>query len=187
MDKTAVVNHILRTAMVNIEAITHLVGVELETPALSLFYLTIDQLSWVSDPKEETGNQEFKDWADKYFIAGDAIGITANDIWAARCGALHTGAAESRDYRKNNASVIYFYTDNDGIPVAEYRKQADMVATHLGIPTTRMQLVDLFPFLSRLAPAIERFEQHLLSLSKTDLLPMLDKANRQLSFQRASK
>lgn len=183
MNKRLVVDQILRTAFTNMKAIAHLVDKKLETPALALFYLTIDQLSWVSAPMEESGGQEFKSWTDKFFIAGESMAITADDIWAARCGTLHTGAAESRDYRKNNASVIYYYQDNRGTPVADLRREADKVATHLGIPTTRMQLIEFYPFCIRLAPAIQRFEQHLLSLTDLELQPMLDKANRQLSFQ----
>ena len=75
--------------------------------ALMLTYSGIDHLSWLSNPGEETGGADFKAWAEKYLDLG-SIGCSSNDLWSARCGLLHTAAAESRDFRNNKAKLVYY-------------------------------------------------------------------------------
>lgn len=75
--------------------------------ALMLTYAGIDQISWLSNRSEETGGAEFKAWVEEYLNL-DAIGCSSNDLWAARCGLLHTAAAESRDFRGGKAKLVYY-------------------------------------------------------------------------------
>ena len=95
--------------MRQIDAIVILKREERFEAALMLTYAGIDHLSWLSNPGEETGSAEFKAWAEKYLDLA-SIGCSSNDLWGARCGLLHTAAAESRDFRSDKAKLVY-YTD----------------------------------------------------------------------------
>lgn len=78
-------------------------------------YTGVDQMAWLSVAKEETGSREFKEWAETYLDLS-AIGCSADDLWGARCGLLHTGAAESRDYRSSKAKLVYYRDGDEPIP-----------------------------------------------------------------------
>jgi len=83
---------------------------------LVLLFAAIDQLAWVASDRETVGNDGFKSWVQRYMIErnpGLMSGATAADLWGARCGVLHTGAAESNDFRSGKARRI-FYTSNYG-------------------------------------------------------------------------
>jgi hypothetical protein len=83
-------------------------------PTLLLLYAAIDTMAWLSVPEEESTGRDFQTWVDKYMLGVNRAllpDVTAVDLWGARCGLLHTGAPESRDFRKGNARKI-FYTSN---------------------------------------------------------------------------
>ena len=82
----------------------HVVG------GIMLVYAAIDQMVWLSSPNHETHGKEFKEWIDKYILPHNPLGCTSSDLWGARCGLLHTGAAESRDLRNGNAQNKIYYT-----------------------------------------------------------------------------
>lgn len=77
---------------------------------LMLVYAAIDQMAWLSSPSQETHGKEFKEWVDKYILPHNPLGCTSSDLWGARCGLLHTGAAESRELRSGNAQNRIYYT-----------------------------------------------------------------------------
>lgn len=83
---------------------------------LVLLFAAIDQLAWVAGEKEMVGREGFKAWVQQYMVDRNPellSGATAADLWGARCGVLHTGAAESNDFRSGKARRI-FYTSNMG-------------------------------------------------------------------------
>ncbi|GJJ03432.1 hypothetical protein RugamoR64_39700 [Duganella rhizosphaerae] len=85
-------------------------------PTLVLLFAAIDQLAWVAGDKETVGNEGFKAWVQRYMVEKNPellSGATAADLWGARCGVLHTGAAESNDFRSGKARRI-FYASNLG-------------------------------------------------------------------------
>ncbi len=103
------------------EAITCLREKGFKQATLVLLFAAIDQLAWVASDKEIVGNDGFKSWVQKYIVDRNPEllgGATAADLWGARCGVLHTGAAESNDFRKGDARRIY-YSSNCGQVEAE--------------------------------------------------------------------
>ncbi|QYG06800.1 hypothetical protein [Janthinobacterium sp. PAMC25594] len=83
---------------------------------LVLLFAAIDQLAWVAGDKETVGNEGFKAWVQQYMVEKNPellSGATAADLWGARCGVLHTGVAESNDFRKGYARRI-LYASNYG-------------------------------------------------------------------------
>lgn len=82
--------------------------------ALMLVYATIDQLAWLSVPDDESNGKQFKEWVRRYLLvdASSCIpdDVTPEDIWGARCGLLHTGTAESREFNQLRARHKLYYT-----------------------------------------------------------------------------
>lgn len=173
----------MRNSHEDIRGVLALLANKLRSPAITLMYAAMDRMSWLEASREESGNPEFKDWVNKYLLAGENFSFTADDLWAARCGIVHTGAAESRDLRANKANAIYYYTHQGEATEAQLLAIAAPVAAYLGIPIPKVKLVDYYWLAMRLAEATERFEQHLRASDEQTLRPILDKANRQLSFQ----
>lgn len=81
---------------------------------LLVLYAGIDTMAWLSVPEEESSGLDFQRWVQDYMLSrnGQLLpNVTAADLWGARCGLLHTGAPESRDFRKGRARKL-FYTNN---------------------------------------------------------------------------
>ncbi|MBW3512222.1 hypothetical protein [Janthinobacterium sp. NKUCC06_STL] len=83
-------------------------------PALMLVYTTIDQMAWLSiSGTGEAKGTDFIAWVDKYMLAhhnSGLEGVTAGDLWGARCGLLHTATAESRSLKNGTADSRIAYT-----------------------------------------------------------------------------
>jgi hypothetical protein len=79
--------------------------------SLVLLYTAIDFVGSLLRPKNkpDTAGEYFKNWVDKYMIAGSKVPFTANDIWGARCGLLHTQTASSKVFREGKARQIHYY------------------------------------------------------------------------------
>lgn len=84
--------------------------------ALVLTYVSIDKMSWLAINKDKESNaRDFKNWVDVYINSSENLGCSSDDLWAARNGLIHTGAAESRDFYKNEGVKKIFYTVDDAI------------------------------------------------------------------------
>jgi hypothetical protein len=79
-------------------------------PGLILLYSSIDIISSLSRPinDQDTSGAIFKDWVDAYMLPNSGLSCTSQDVWAARCGILHTLSLESRLSRFGNARVITY-------------------------------------------------------------------------------
>lgn len=78
--------------------------------ALVLAYSLIDVLAWLSLPesKDDVSGQDFMDWAKEYVIPSGNLDCTGDDLYAARCGVLHTFTPGSRMARKGKAVQIVY-------------------------------------------------------------------------------
>lgn len=93
-------------------AINCLVESSFVEAALMLTYAGIDQLAWLSVATQESDGEDFKAWVEKYLSPSTKLGCSADDLWAARNGLIHMAAAESRDFYKANAKLIYYVSGN---------------------------------------------------------------------------
>src|ERR1700730_11609505 len=77
---------------------------------LVLLYATIDIVASLDRPvsKENADRKDFMSWVDAYVLRGSSLRCTATDLYAARCGMLHTYTPESRLSRERNAKEIYY-------------------------------------------------------------------------------
>jgi hypothetical protein len=66
-------------------------------PGLALAYATIDILASLdrADAQQDTTGADFVAWVDAYLLPGSPLLASATDLYAARCGLLHTYAPQS--------------------------------------------------------------------------------------------
>jgi hypothetical protein len=86
--------------------------------AIALCFICIDAMAYAAMPPHQTKNtgQDFMDWVDKYLKADmqQPYQYDGKDIWAARCGYLHTFSASSDYHEKHEGIVTLSYHDGTG-------------------------------------------------------------------------
>jgi hypothetical protein len=125
-------------------------------PAQVLLFSWIDIISSLHRPiaDEETSRKHFLDWLRK-FASVEQLGIKPIDVYAARCGALHTGSPFSALSRKQGASVIsWTHTGGD----KEAQKEIQERIRRNGDTSI---LVDIGAFRDRLVDAFGLYQTEL--------------------------
>jgi hypothetical protein len=86
----------------------------LRMPALALIYCGIDVLASLSRPAEnaEVKPSDFINFAEKYMDCSRLLGVSGLDLYAARCGILHTYTMDSRLSAKGEARRIIYAWGN---------------------------------------------------------------------------
>ncbi len=91
-----------------IETIDYCIKKERIIPGLILLYSAIDSFSNISNRTSKTGREVFKNWVKKWMLEKSTLACNEADIYAARCGLLHTLISESDLSKKNEAKEIYY-------------------------------------------------------------------------------
>jgi hypothetical protein len=80
-------------------------------PALIVLYTAVDIFGSLLRPETEpdTAGKYFKKWVDDYVLGHSQVASTAQDLWGARCGLLHTHTASSRLSREGAAREFHYY------------------------------------------------------------------------------
>jgi hypothetical protein len=74
-----------------ISAIDFCISEKLIMPALILLYSAIDSISWIaSDDENQPVGKRFSIWVNTWMLQKYPLPCTANELYAARCGILHT-------------------------------------------------------------------------------------------------
>jgi len=78
--------------------------------AVALMHATIDAVSALTRPKEQddTSRQVFEAWVKRFLLPGSGFEFSASDLYAARCGVLHTSSSESRLEREQGAMPLVY-------------------------------------------------------------------------------
>src|SRR5438128_496386 len=85
------------------------ISARLNTPALILLYSAIDAASWLCAEYPDGPVQKyFVAWVEKYLLATGRFKCSALDLWAARCGIVHTFSASSRLSREGKVHQIVY-------------------------------------------------------------------------------
>lgn len=71
-------------------------GKKLITPALVLLYSGIDTVGWLNSTEPFATKSTFISWVDEYLLKGTSISCTSLELYAARCGLLHTFSPDSK-------------------------------------------------------------------------------------------
>lgn len=124
--------------------------------ALSLVFSSIDKMAWLSSVDIDHGRKDFIAWVDKYFLPGNTTSLNAVDLYAARCGFLHAGSAESKLLRDGKAKQI-FYSTGPQRPQAEVEAEVHSKLPKLGIKTDEVVVVQCIELLGLWTSALERF------------------------------
>jgi hypothetical protein len=77
-------------------------------PALILIYSAIDTTGWLDSKAEFSTRDDFIEWVDKYLLKAKPLKCTAIDLYAARCGVLHTFTSCSRLSSVGKANIIFY-------------------------------------------------------------------------------
>jgi hypothetical protein len=74
--------------------------------ALILLYTGIDTLATISMPEgqDQVRSVDFKDWATRYIELD--LTVSADELWGARCGLVHSYGSESRASRRGDIREI---------------------------------------------------------------------------------
>jgi len=128
----------------------------LRLPALLVLYAGIDIMAWLDRPSGQADVQrrDFITWVEKYLLTDSGLLCNALDLFAARCGLLHSYTSRSRLSRRGNARQI-FYSWGLAKP-EDLQRRIDTVGT---IPAVVLQLEELLNAFRR---GIERFKDALL-------------------------
>ena len=112
-----------------VEAISKLVKESLYTQALIVLYSAIDTLAWVNLPSGDVKHKDFIAWVEKYINPEGKFGCTADDLYGARCGLVHSSTAESQKSRKGEAHEIWYATSPHSIDLLrDYAQQRNDTA-----------------------------------------------------------
>jgi hypothetical protein len=107
---------------------------------LILLYSGIDTLGLLSAPKgiHEASGKTFTDWCEKYLLSKlqtiDGEPLTALDLWAARCGVLHTSTSVSKLGREGKVHEIWY----------QFKGKAGVnLMTNTKLPALGLDLIEL--------------------------------------------
>jgi hypothetical protein len=85
----------------------------LRTPALALIYVGIDVMANISQrDKEQANRHDFVYWSEKYMNCSSRLGVSGLDLYAARCGVLHSYTSDSGLSRRRHARRIFYTWGN---------------------------------------------------------------------------
>lgn len=105
---------ILSWFRLQLKAIGTLWDAELPEPVLTIIYSGIDSFGLLAAPSGvlDASGATFKHWCEKYILTRlrcvDGTPITSVDLWAARCGVLHTSTPLSQLEREGKARQVFY-------------------------------------------------------------------------------
>jgi hypothetical protein len=93
-----------------IDAVEVCLKQDLWEPALILILSHIDALAWLSRPadRDDVTRPDFVAWIDKYLLPDSNLECTAEELYGARCGLLHSHTGESRLHRQHKIRKIFW-------------------------------------------------------------------------------
>jgi len=111
---------------------------KLRTPALILVYAGIDIFAALNRPedKEEGSRKDFKHWCEKYMLSKKQLRCSAGDLYAARCGVVHSYSSQSRLTRQREArEIVYSWGSQSPEPLQSVLDSIEYPANVLHIET----------------------------------------------------
>jgi hypothetical protein len=81
---------------------------KVNTAALILIFSGIDTVGWLDSTEEFATRTSFTKWADTYLLSAKPLACTSLDLYAARCGLLHTFTPDSKLRSEGKARYIIY-------------------------------------------------------------------------------
>lgn len=75
--------------------------------AIALIFASLDSISALTRPngQADTTSKQFIEWVDRFLLPHAGLKCTSEELYAARCGVLHTHSPESNIQRRSNGTV----------------------------------------------------------------------------------
>ncbi len=124
--------------------------------ALALVFSSIDKMAWLASADIDHTRGDFIRWVDDYLLPAGSISFDAIDLYAARCGFLHTGSSESKLFRDGKAKQI-FYSVGPRKPQSEVLAEVHTKLPKLGLLPDDVVVVQCIDLLEQWVAAMERF------------------------------
>jgi hypothetical protein len=140
-----------------------------DTHALVLVFSSIDKMAWLTRKNTDHTRSAFIRWVDHYFLPAGSISLDAIDLYAARCGLLHTGSAESKLFSDGKAKQI-FYTVGPRRPLGEILAEVHAKLPKLGLTPDDVVIVQCIELLEQWMAAMERFTDAIQADSSLEAL-----------------
>jgi hypothetical protein len=109
-------------------------------PALILIYSAIDTAGWLGCNDQFATRDSFIDWTNRYLLSTNTLSCTAVDLYAARCGLLHTFTPNSKLSRDKKARRICYAWGKSR--AEDLQRTIDLAKT--GTDYVAVQIEDLF-------------------------------------------
>ena len=88
-------------------------------PCLILIYTGLDSFSSLANRTRDSGRKVFMDWTKTWMLAKYPLACNEIDIYAARCGLLHSQKSESVLSQNGLAKELYYAWGNAEIKILE--------------------------------------------------------------------
>lgn len=109
-------------------------------PALILIYAAIDTVGWLDSNDPFATRDSFIGWTNRYLLSSNRLACTATDLYAARCGLLHTFTPNSKlSSDKKARRICYAWGDSRG---EDLERAIDLTKT--GNDYVAVKVEDLF-------------------------------------------
>ena len=157
-------------------------------PALILIYSAIDTVGWLDSNDQFATRNSFIDWTNRYLLTTNRLSCTAVELYAARCGLLHTFTPNSKLSSDKKARRLC-YTWGDA-RAADLQRTIDLTKTgneyvsvkvedllaawRDGIVAFNNELASDIPRNTRVVTKARNFFSALGSESITELLDVVD-------------
>jgi|ERR1051326_1362429 hypothetical protein len=119
--------------------------------AMILVYSGIDAFAWLNRPSnvDDVRRTDFEQWLDTYFLLDSGFNCTSLDLYAARCGLVHSNTSESRLNREDRAHKVFYYRQGENVKIGVIQ-----LLMNERLPPW---FIDVDAFVKTLHAAIERF------------------------------
>jgi hypothetical protein len=172
-----------------IKAIDNCIENRLSLPALILIYAGIDICGWLANPNPDSISKDsFTNWVDQYLLPLNKLSCTSLDLYAARCGLLHTYTPDSKlsnDRKAKRLAYAWGNADDATLQTAiNSFSRSDLIAVHLADLSEAFHLglaaylddLDKNPELA--ATFQSKVSRTFASLSKEDLQGYLERISK---------
>ena len=158
-------------------AIDHCEENNMLPPALVLLYSAIDSVSWLASNNHKESGKAFRQWVSDWMLTDPKITCSADELYAARCGLVHTLTPTSTLNQKGVRKISYSWgKDNDNQIlerlIQHFGQDHELVSVHLSdlVLSFRNGMADYLQYVYQDPERIKAFEekcgQHFASISR---------------------
>lgn len=138
-----------------IRSLDHAEENHLVVPALVLVYSAIDSVSWLAADGSKDSGKYFRTWVAKWILKDPRIKCSAEELYAARCGLVHTLTPTSSMTQKGVRKIAYSWGSSDNALLDSVLKngelESQLASIHLSdlIEAFRNGMADYMEYVDR--------------------------------------